>query len=831
MATVIANADGCVLLDAKMGTKGIDAGAANIKGQFAKMAQSASQASQQIEKALTGSFSKAEDAALLTVRSLESQYNSLQAKLSEAMTAGDSTGAAQITAEMDALFVKIEEARQGLYNVLSAAAAARTRAAVTADQVAAAGQAANKGAEEADDAAQDIADAAEKTAKNVVDAAEDAAEGVVDAVKKEKKEESKNAKNAEKSTKRTSKTLGRFGTRLSGIAMSAFLFNSLSAGFRDIAEYIGGAITSTDEMKTALANLKGAAQQAAAPIIQAITPALTALANAAATAVSYVAQLFAAFSGKSMAQVAESAKSFNKASKAAGKLSRSVAGFDQLTKLQDSSGGGSSGEIEPNYDFVAEPVAFLELMKQQILEGDWYGAGKTAGEKLAEGINNYDWNGLGEKIGGVIGNAISFVLGLALQIKPETINGALNSFFGGLFKGIANAMQKIDWVDVGKNLLDFLLFGLGMSNPATAIWTLLLSPNTDELFAGFFELVGTIVAGILQAIVGLFRGGKEKWNEVKEAFSDGFWQAIKDAFVGVGEWIKTNIWDPFVEGFVDCIDWEDPTFDVIDGLWEGIKHAWETRSYWFESVWDSFLALFKDFFGINSPSTVMEDGGSDIMAGLFNGLLGGAGRLTEICGTLWKTITDAFAGLGQWFETTFGEAWQAVLDIFSGDSATFEGIKESFNTTFKDVFNKLAEGINKVIRTPFNKVNSMLNKIRGWEIAGATPFKGLWDYNPISIPQIPYLAKGAVIPPNAPFLAMLGDQRHGTNIEAPLSTIQEAVAAVMEEYSAANMAGHSATVAVLREILEAVLGIEIGDDVLANAVKRYQTKMAIVRGG
>lgn len=80
-------------------------------------------------------------------------------------------------------------------------------------------------------------------------------------------------------------------------------------------------------------------------------------------------------------------------------------------------------------------------------------------------------------------------------------------------------------------------------------------------------------------------------------------------------------------------------------------------------------------------------------------------------------------------------------------------------------------------------------------------------------------------------MAMLGDQKHGTNIEAPLSTIQEAVAMVMQDYSAANLAGHEATVAVLREILEAVLGIEIGDKVIADAVQRYNSRMAVVRGG
>lgn len=44
---------------------------------------------------------------------------------------------------------------------------------------------------------------------------------------------------------------------------------------------------------------------------------------------------------------------------------------------------------------------------------------------------------------------------------------------------------------------------------------------------------------------------------------------------------------------------------------------------------------------------------------------------------------------------------------------------------------------------------------------------------------IPYLAQGAVIPANHEFLAVLGDQTNGTNVEAPLETIQEALAEVL----------------------------------------------------
>jgi len=46
------------------------------------------------------------------------------------------------------------------------------------------------------------------------------------------------------------------------------------------------------------------------------------------------------------------------------------------------------------------------------------------------------------------------------------------------------------------------------------------------------------------------------------------------------------------------------------------------------------------------------------------------------------------------------------------------------------------------------------------------------------VPSLP-LAKGAVLPPNQPFLAMVGDQTSGTNVEAPLATIEQAVANVL----------------------------------------------------
>ena len=128
---------------------------------------------------------------------------------------------------------------------------------------------------------------------------------------------------------------------------------------------------------------------------------------------------------------------------------------------------------------------------------------------------------------------------------------------------------------------------------------------------------------------------------------------------------------------------------------------------------------------------------------------------------------------------------------------------------------------------PFNGINSALNVVRNINILGLTPFTNI---RTINVPQIPYLAKGAVLPANRPFLAVVGDQRHGTNVEAPLATIQEAVALVMDDHIAAMMAGFQALLNEQRATRQTIEGIQIGDTVIGQAVDRYRSKMAIVHG-
>ena len=141
----------------------------------------------------------------------------------------------------------------------------------------------------------------------------------------------------------------------------------------------------------------------------------------------------------------------------------------------------------------------------------------------------------------------------------------------------------------------------------------------------------------------------------------------------------------------------------------------------------------------------------------------------------WAEIKDAAGKCWEWIKETWGKAasWfdekiiKPVSNGFIGFVNGLIGMVESFVNFF-------VRGINKII----SAANSLSFDVPDWVpgIGGAT-----WGFNipKISEVKLPRLATGAVIPPNREFLAVLGDQTSGTNIEAPLSTIEQAVENVL----------------------------------------------------
>ena len=147
------------------------------------------------------------------------------------------------------------------------------------------------------------------------------------------------------------------------------------------------------------------------------------------------------------------------------------------------------------------------------------------------------------------------------------------------------------------------------------------------------------------------------------------------------------------------------------------------------------------------------------------------------------TLKSKWEGVGKWFETNVESPLKTSIEnigtTLSGTLATMQTDNE---TAWKNMYDK----VNEYITNIQSKINSLQGKTFTVTIKNGASPQSAGSGNPAAVsPQalfssdaamgIPYLASGAVIPPNAPFMAVLGDQRNGTNLEAPEDLLRKIV--------------------------------------------------------
>lgn len=255
----------------------------------------------------------------------------------------------------------------------------------------------------------------------------------------------------------------------------------------------------------------------------------------------------------------------------------------------------------------------------------------------------------------------------------------------------------------------------------------------DDIKAFFTETITQIWEQFVGWLSGVLAGAAELFGKA--------WESIKEFFAPATEWF-TKLWDSVFQTFKDAFY----NIGVIaSGCWEVIQAVW---------------GVVSDWFGQNVIAPV-----SDFFSGMWDKLKSGAQEA-------WEGVKSAFSTVATFFGDIFRAAWEKVVEVFSPLSVIFVNIKDGILTAFKQIVNGIIQGLNYVISVPFNGINNALMGIKGFSIMGIQPFAGL---RTISVPQIPYLAQGAVIPPNREFMAVLGDQKHGNNIEAPEDLIRKIV--------------------------------------------------------
>lgn len=617
---------------------------------------------------------------------------------------------------------------------------------------------------------------------------------------------------AAKQINTASKAMSRFGGRMREIVSGALLFNIISSGLSALVGWIGSALQSTSAFGQALRNLQGAASVAAAPLIDALGNALAYVINLLATAMSYLARFISMLTGKSLSAMKTSAKAMNSYGSAAGnaaketeKATRSLAGFDEITRLdapqEGTSGGGSSAG--PNYDFVDQTGAgfsgLLDMVKSfwdtfKAALSPSIAAWSAAWEQI-KATALAVWPQIQAAASGLWTNALQPLLTyLAGTFMPGVVNSFSQAFAPIVGGAISTAIQVF---------ADFFVWACGICTDAI---NNILRPALEVLL----QIWQDMMAGIQNA-----------WNTYGQPIMDGVVAAFRNL-----ETIFSTLYYTVVEPILSNL------IDLLQKLWnEHLKQLWDDLLLLFGSVGNAILDYWNNVllplinWLIASFGPVFSDV-FNAVAGLVSTAVGLIADAIDIILVVLRGLLDFLSAV---FRGDWGAAWNAIAEtalavwdrIKSGIKSAVNGIIGFINGMIQAVVN----GLNRVI----DAINTLSFDVPDW-VPGIGGSSLGFDFTHITAPQIPYLAQGAVIPPNREFMAVLGDQSHGTNVEAPLATIQQAVAAVMQDYQDGNLAALEQVIAVLRQILEAVYGIHIGDAVIGQAVARHNSRQAIITG-
>lgn len=333
-------------------------------------------------------------------------------------------------------------------------------------------------------------------------------------------------------------------------------------------------------------------------------------------------------------------------------------------------------------------------------------------------------DGLTEIVGTIL-DAYNEYVAPILDAWGQKFDEVLNGQVGDAIDQLLNVLGKlIDlltvlWNEVLVPLIDWIISTIIPALAPIVEWigtTLLdLAGAVAQMAAGVLEALG----GIIDFLIGVFTGDWDKAFEGLKEIADGFKKALNAIF----DFVRESILDPLSK-WIDRIfktDWTK-AFGIIGDYMNG----------WAQNIKNLMDAVKQIFNG------VVE---------FVNGVLSGNWQRA------WNGIKEIFAGI-----------WNAMASV----------MKAPVNTiiSFMNAVLRAAERMQNGFASAMNHMNIDLP---GW-LEDLTGYSSIGFNIPYwNAPTIPYLAKGAVIPPNKEFMAVLGDQKSGNNIEAPEALIRKIV--------------------------------------------------------
>lgn len=532
--------------------------------------------------------------------------------------------------------------------------------------------------------------------------------------------------------KSATKALGSFLLSLKRIALYRairFAMSQLTQCFKDginnlynYSALMGGTFAnSMNSLATNAQYLKNSMGAMAAPLINALAPAIDFVTSKVVGLFNILNQLFARLTGSKTYTAAkkvattyggaakDAAGTASKAAKkAADEIKRYTLGFDELNilgdKNKDSSGTGNtggSGSSTPDYGSMFEELPidnsisqFADKLKQAFEAGDWKELGTILGNKFNEIVDGINWTGFGKKVGYGINGAVQTAYWFLKTANFKNLGNRVAQFLN-------SALSQIDFTFVGRLLvrkvtaeLDFLLGALGGLN-----WKL-IGKSFGDFFRGAFNEWQEWIASINWRSI-----AHSLWKNTKDciaginftSLAQSYYKLLGTGFGAALSFISTlvgDIWKDINGYFQKYLINDDGTkktgIDWVKGICKGIVEGVKNIGIWIvDNVLKPFLDGFKAAFGIHSPSTVMAEQGGYIVQGLLNGIISGFGSVVSWIKNMLSRITSTVSDAWNKIKTVSSQIWGNIKNVVSG---VWRNLKISASSTWSNLKTTISSG-------------------------------------------------------------------------------------------------------------------------------------------
>ena len=396
-------------------------------------------------------------------------------------------------------------------------------------------------------------------------------------------------------------SLGRIAMYRAVRMILSGITSALREGISNLYEYSRVANTdfhrSMDLMATDALWLKNSLASVAAPILNAIMPALDALASKIAYVLSLVAQLMAALTGKTVfSRAKKSVTQYGGAvQKSAGGAAKAVrmliGGFDELNAFPDKASGGGGGGGGGGFGSMFEevPIAdeisdFAKRLREAFEAGDWEGLGKLLGDKVNEMFERVQWRQLGQNLGRKIDGVIRTAYSFLKTVNFNAIGRDIADVFNGIFETVHFDIAGRLLVRRITAMLDFVIgFIQGLD------WDLAAKSIGDFFMGAFQEASEWLASQDFKQIAKTLSNGVIKiLDAILEAVRQMDWEAVGRA---IGDFLGNIDWVGVFTRLAEII------WIAFSGVMKGLLSTHGGRM---------FLLLFAGFKGLTLAVTLTQ---------------------------------------------------------------------------------------------------------------------------------------------------------------------------------------------------------------------------------